>query len=207
MGYTNIPPTMSELFWDLDKRIARLETAYRFNAPNVNFATNTPTNPRIGDMYYDTNAGYLKYWNGTIWITIGDSLLGTPIISYTPTWAGTGLTYTGTPAAGRYQRIGKQIHFQIRVNCTNVTNFGTGQYSLTLPTGLAPNYDYVVMGGIHKTSNNTHWNIEADLESGTTTMNLWHPTSNGGMDIFAANKPINLATADYFYIGGNYLIA
>lgn len=75
MGYTNIPPTMSELFWELDKRIGRLETAYRFNAPTLNFATQMPTNPRPGDMYYDTNSNHIVYWNGTVWHKLNQSNL------------------------------------------------------------------------------------------------------------------------------------
>lgn len=75
MGYTNIPPTMSELFWELDKRIGRLETAYRFNAPNVNLTTNLPTNARAGDIYFNLDGIHLAYYNGVAWKRINDSNL------------------------------------------------------------------------------------------------------------------------------------
>jgi hypothetical protein len=67
MPYINLPPTLSEMFWDLDRRIRSLETAYRFNAPNVNIATNPPSNPNSGDMYYDLATSRLVYWDGTAW--------------------------------------------------------------------------------------------------------------------------------------------
>lgn len=67
MGYVSIPPTMSELFWDLDKRIGRLETSFRFNCPNVNILTNPPTNPNKGDLYYDLDTNRLVFWTGTHW--------------------------------------------------------------------------------------------------------------------------------------------
>ena len=106
MPFINLPPVVSEMFWDLDRRIRSLETAFRFNMPNVNFNTNIPTNPRVGDLYYDTYASQVTYWNGTEWVVIGDDNLGVPVIQWTSTWAGTGLAYTGTPAIGRSSRSG-----------------------------------------------------------------------------------------------------
>jgi hypothetical protein len=64
-------------------------------------------------------------------VTSGD--ITTQIHSYTPVWSGTGLTYTGTPTSGFYIKIGNLVQIQITVDFDNVTNFGTGQYSLTLP--------------------------------------------------------------------------
>jgi hypothetical protein len=71
--FINLPPVISELFWDLDRRIRALETSYRFNAPNIDFATNEPTNPRTGDIFYDTDSEHLVFWNGTAWKRINDS--------------------------------------------------------------------------------------------------------------------------------------
>ena len=70
MAYINQPFDLRMIMSDLDQRLRKLETAQRLTAPNVNFLTSTPTNPRIGDMYYDTYGLYLKYWNGTAWIAI-----------------------------------------------------------------------------------------------------------------------------------------
>jgi hypothetical protein len=67
MPFINLPPVVSEMFWDLDRRIRSLETAFRFNAPNIDFATNEPTSPRTGDLYYDTDSERLVYWDGTAW--------------------------------------------------------------------------------------------------------------------------------------------
>jgi len=73
------------MFWDLDRRIRSLETAFRFNVPNVNFNTTTPTNPRTGNMYYDTYATQMKHWNGSAWVVFGDNNAGCPIVSFTST--------------------------------------------------------------------------------------------------------------------------
>lgn len=77
MPYINLPPTVSELFWSLENRIRRLETAYRFNAPSIDFTTDLPSNPREGDMYYATDIGFLVYYNGTSWHKLNQS-------TYTP---------------------------------------------------------------------------------------------------------------------------
>lgn len=205
MPYINLPPTVSEMFWDLDRRIRALETAYRFNFPNVNFNTNTPTNPNIGDAFYDTYNDQLKYWDGTQWVVIADNQFGVPVVPYTPTWSGTGLTFTGTPALGYYSRVGKMITYHIQVNCATVTNFGTGQYSLTVPTGLNPGFDFQHLGGIHK--NADHYTLLADLEASTNSFKLYHPTANGAQDIFSYNKPVVLTTATTWYVAGTYFIA
>jgi hypothetical protein len=207
MPFINLPPVISEMFWDLDRRIRSLETAFRFNMPNVDFATYEPTNPRTGDLYYNTDADQVTYWNGTEWVVIGDNNLGVPVVSFNSTWSGTGLTYTGTPAVGQYSRIGKMITFYILVTMTNVTNFGTGDYSLTLPTGLPSQMHAVINGGLHDTSTNNHLNLLGDLAPASTTIELYYPTSNGVNNRFDHNSPLTLETADYFYISGSYFIA
>lgn len=205
MAYINQPPDLRVLFSDLDQRLRKLELAQRFTAPNVDFATSTPTNPRIGDIFYDTNADLLKYWDGSAWYEIADNHLSTTKKSYTPTWSGTGLAFTGSPASGTYIRIGKMIFYNIQVACTTVTNFGTGQYSITLPTGLNPQTSFQHIGGLHK--NADHFTLLADLGANSNTITLYHPAANGAQDIFSHNKPTTLTTAVTWYVSGTYFIA
>jgi hypothetical protein len=75
MGYINQPADLKTIFSDLDARLRKLETAVRFTAPSVNFATNEPANPRIGDIFYDTNSERLVYWNGTSWHKLNQATL------------------------------------------------------------------------------------------------------------------------------------
>ena len=77
MPFINLPPVVSEMFWDLDRRIRSLETAFRFNCPSLDFSTNAPTNPREGDLYFATDLGQLVYYNGTDWHKLNQS-------TYTP---------------------------------------------------------------------------------------------------------------------------
>jgi hypothetical protein len=204
MAYINQPFDMHRFFKDIDQRLQKLESAVRFTAPAV---PTEPTYPRVADIIYETTDDQMKYWNGTEWVVFGDNNLGVPVVSFTSTWSGTGLAYTGTPAVGQYSRVGRMITFYILVTFTNVTNFGTGDYSLTLPTGLPSQMHAVVNGGLHDTSTNNHLNLLADLEPGSTTLELYYPTSNGVNNRFDHNSPLTLTTADYFYVSGTYFIA
>jgi hypothetical protein len=164
--------------------------------------------PNIGDgVFVSFEGGDPSYpiWHGTF-----AQQPSAPIIdatAYSPVWSGTGLTFTGTPATGRYNRIGKQVFFQIKVAFNTVTNFGTGQYQLTLP--VVPEGDYIFRnGGLHLGS--THYNIAADAEAGTTTVSLFHMQSGNGSnsfvydDPFTGSNPVSLTTNGYMYISGTY---
>ena len=204
MAYINQPPNLKTMFQDIYNRLNKLETAQRFTAPDV---TTEPAYPRVGDIIYDNTTDQMKYWNGTEWVVFADDYLGVPKIAFTSTWTGTGLTYTGSPATGYYSRVGKMIFFTIRVNCTNVTNFGTGNYSLTLPSGLTPSVHNLVTGGIHDTSTGDHLLVYLDVVPSTTTAELYYSQSNGTMQDMDYNHPLLLTTADYFYFNGMYFLA
>jgi hypothetical protein len=70
MPYINQPPALQTMFADLDARLRKLETAQRFTAPNVDFGTTLPSNPRTGDIFFDTDASVLMFWDGSAWVEI-----------------------------------------------------------------------------------------------------------------------------------------
>lgn len=204
MAYINQPPELRAMFADLDQRLRKLELAVRFTAPDV---SSEPTYPRVGDIIYDNSTDQMKYWNGTEWVVFADDYLGVPKIPFTSTWTGTGLTYTGTPATGYYSRVGKMINLTIMVNCATVTNFGTGNYSLTLPSGLTPSNHNLINGGIHDASSGNHLLVYLDVVPGSSTAELYYSQSNGTMADMDYNHPLVLQTADYFYFNGMYFLA
>jgi len=67
MGYINQPFDLRAYFDDILSRVRKLETAQRFTVPIV---TTDPTNPRNGDMWYNSTSSQLKFRNsaGTIQI-------------------------------------------------------------------------------------------------------------------------------------------
>jgi hypothetical protein len=132
--------------------------------------------------------------------------LTTQIESYTPTWSGTGLAFTGTPATGYYIKIGNLIQVQISVDFDNVSNFGTGQYSLTLP--FPSKYHTDVYGGsVHDTVNQgvDHYSLKGHLSDGSSTFTIWNIKSSASDEPFDHNTPINLTTEDLFHMSFSYI--
>jgi hypothetical protein len=132
--------------------------------------------------------------------------LTTEIKSYSPVWSGTGLAFTGTPATGTYIKIGNLIQVQISVDFDNVSNFGTGQYSLTLP--FPSKYHTDVYGGsVHDTVNQgvDHYSLKGHLSDGSSTFTIWNIKSSAADEPFDHNSPINLTTADLFHMSFSYI--
>lgn len=132
--------------------------------------------------------------------------LTTQIKSYAPVWSGTGLTYTNTPATGSYIKIGNLVIVQIDVIFTNVTNFGTGAYSLTLP--FASKYHTDVYGGsIHKITNQgiDHYSLKGHLVPNSSTFTLWAIGSSAADQAFDHDSPVNIDTDDKFHMSFSYI--
>ncbi len=209
MAYINQPDDLRRMFQDLDSRLRKIETATRFTAPNVDFATNTPSNPRIGDQYYDTDAELMKYWNGTTFVEIADNNLSTSIITVTNSTLHTtnsNLTYTGSPVTIELQRIGKMITAYAEIIGTTVTNWGTGQIYFQFPAGFPVFAHEVVASGTIK-DGGTLYTIFGVIPVGDNKMYLYSPTSNGGSDIVDYNSPTVLDTTSVITINGVALIA
>lgn len=208
MAYINQPPDLRTLFADLDSRIRKLETAQRFTAPNFDFTPTPPSNPRIGDIFYDTDASLLKYWNGTTWIEIADNNLSTTINTFTTTIqsVNNNMVYTGNPCDIEVQRIGKMITANATITCTNITNFGTGQIYFDMPVGI-PNRSHDLTAGGYLVDGGSTYTIFGTLGATANKMYLWHPTSNGASDPLTYNKPAVLDTTSVINITGVALLA
>lgn len=132
--------------------------------------------------------------------------LTTIIHSYSPVWTATGLTFTGTPAVGSYIKIGNLVQVQIDVTFTTVTNFGSGQYSLTIP--FASKYHTDVYGGsIHDITNQgiDHYSLKGHLAPGSNVMTIWDMASASKDEPMDFNSPFNLAQADRFHMSFSYI--
>ena len=132
--------------------------------------------------------------------------LTTTIHSYSPTWSGTGLTFTNTPTTGSYVKIGNLIQVQIDVLFTGVTNFGTGQYSLTLP--FASKYHTDVYGGsVHDVgpSGTDHYSLKGHLSPSSIIMTIWDMSSASKDEQMDHNSPTVLTTADKFHMSFSYI--
>lgn len=142
---------------------------------------------------------------GPLDISIDDGNITSTIHTYNPTWSGTGLAFTGTPATGSYIKIGNLVTVQIDVLYTTVTNFGTGQYSLTLP--FASKYHTDVYGGsAHDTAPTLrHYSLKGHLSPSSSTMTLWQHAGSGADEPMDFNTPINAETVDKFHMSFSYI--
>ena len=208
MPYINQPPDLFQTFQQIYDRLRKLETAVRFTNPNVDFATNTPTNPRTGDQYFDTDAELLKYWNGTDWIEIADNNLATSLqtVNATLKTVNNNLTYTGNPCTVTSQRIGKMITAYANIVGTTVTSWGTGQIYFELPAGFPTFASDVIASGSILDNGNTY-TIFGKITQGDNKMYLWHPTSSGSSDIVSYNKPATLDATSTMILNGVAILA
>lgn len=122
--------------------------------------------------------------------------------SYGAVWSGTGLVYTGNPVTSYYQRTGDHVQVSISIVCTNVTNFGSGQYSVTLP--VAPNSAPLIRGTLTIGAN--RYNIVGVTTAGSTDMTLWYWAGNPVVaTLLDHNSPSNWQTSSKLDLYGSYL--
>lgn len=135
-------------------------------------------------------------------------ILTTTINSYSPSWTGAGLTFTGSPVTASYVKVGNIVTVQIDVSFATVTNFGTGQYSLTLP--FASKYHTDVYGGsVHDVINGAinHYSLKGHLTQNSQTFTIWSIKSSARDEEFEHNSPFILSTADRFHMSFSYICA
>jgi hypothetical protein len=123
--------------------------------------------------------------------------------TYAAVWFGTGLAFTGTPVTAHYQKTGDHVQVSISVNCATVTNFGSGQYSMTLP--VAPLNAPLIRGTLTIGAN--RYNLVGIASAGSTDMTLWYWSGNPVVaTLFDHNSPANMTTSSKFDLYGSYLV-
>ena len=118
---------------------------------------------------------------------------------------GTQPTFSGAPLfVASYVKVGDTVTFHVNVAMTNITNFGSGQYYVTLP------YDskytmFVRDGHLHDQSTGREFSVSGHVTAGSNQLLLYCTGSNGHEEAFTSSVPFNLATADVFHIAGTYI--
>ena len=116
-------------------------------------------------------------------------------------------TFNGAPMFySSYVKAGALVYFRVNVSMTNITNFGTGQYYVTLP--FNSKYDiYIRDGQIHDGSQNKSYSISGHAAAGSNMLYLYSTASNGTEVSFTSSVPFALATDDDFHISGTFITA
>jgi len=131
---------------------------------------------------------------------------GTPAITnYVPVWGGTGLTFVGTPANGTYSKYGQQVLVNIAVNMTNVTGFGSGQYTMSLPVVPQDARETIITGTV--TVGAISYNIVGVAPAGSAIMSLWYMGTNGIRQELTGTAPFTLTTSGFMFFNGSFISA
>lgn len=121
------------------------------------------------------------------------------------TIGGTQPTASGPFITGSFNRFGNMVHFNVQVDMDNITNFGTGQYYVTLPYPARVRYTFA-NGHLLDFSSSKTYNLVGECAAGSDQVKIFYIGSNGQMDDFDYNSPVTLTTQDYFDISGTYEI-
>jgi len=153
----------------------------------------------------------------------GTNPVGGQVVRWSPNFQATGLTFTGTGATyptynSYYVKNGRMVSFNIEVDLSTVTNFGTGQYKVALP--FTPQFGYNHFSGwvwadpsVSPDVGTGHTIINADTAGATDVLDLHYLKSAGGANspireaLLTHNNPVTLTTESKIYINGTYIAA
>ena len=130
--------------------------------------------------------------------------------SYQPEGGTDGIqpVFDGPGITGSFNRFGNMVHFTVQVDFDNITNFGTGQYYITLPYNTRTVYQFRD-GCLHDDDTGRDYHISGHVEAGDNTLRLFTTDRQGNRVYdfeFQQGEPITLTTADNFHIAGTYEI-
>lgn len=163
----------------------------------------------------------ITFGDGTVQDTAAGGTVSA-LTRYTPTFAATGLTFTGTGAThpcynSYYVKVGNLVTFNIQVNMTTVTNFGTGQFAVELPflpygstINHFPGWAWVDPSSAPDDLNG-HVILTGDHLAGTKTLDIhWHKAATSNPkpvieSLFIQGTPITLTTSSKMWFNGTYI--
>lgn len=135
--------------------------------------------------------------------TVGDISSFATSNSWTPVLTANGLTQSSNPATGSYTRVGNIVFAHLNVPFSTITNFGTGQFFVSLPFNAARHTD-VVAGTLHDTSTGNYYTIKGHLEEDFGLISLWYISGSGVDAALDYNSPVLLDTTDLFHMSFTY---
>jgi hypothetical protein len=93
------------------------------------------------------------------------------------------------------------VTFALSINMANVTNFGTGNFTVTLPVAPSAN-TYTFTGYLYDLEN--EYMIHA-ISTGGATMTLYTTGTNGLLAPLSPTSPVTLDIASEIEISGSYI--
>jgi hypothetical protein len=88
---------------------------------------------------------------------------------------------------------------------TNVTNFGTGQYTISLPVVPSGSGEVLLLGTAYVSG--VGYNIVAVTPTGSAIASLWFMGTNGLRTAMTATAPFTLTTGGSMFFSGSFISA
>lgn len=149
---------------------------------------------------------------------------GTAPVRYSPVFSATGLTFTGSGITyptynSYYVKVGQQVTFNIEVQFTTVTNFGTGQFKVELPfmplSGMSNHFPAWcwVNPALPADALNGHIILEADHIPNSKTLDIhWVQATTAEPKpiiekMLIQGDPVTFTTSSIMYVNGTYISA
>jgi hypothetical protein len=125
--------------------------------------------------------------------------------TFSSTLSATGMVYTGQPVTFEYIANGKLVFFAAEIDFSSVSNFGSGQLSITLP--FACEHDFLTRNGhLHDFNKTNHYAMSGECEEGTSTLLFFAPKGSEPKDIVLNyNTPVSLTNQDSIDLSGTYM--
>lgn len=153
---------------------------------------------------------------------IGDAGSISSAVRWSPIFQATGLTFTGSGTTyptynSYYVKYGQLVTFNISIDLTTVTNFGTGQFKVDLPFAPIPSAanHFSAWSWVDPSQPadelNGHKQLVADHLAGSQTLDLhWllATTSNPKPiieSLLTQGNPVTYTTASKLYVNGTYI--
>lgn len=123
--------------------------------------------------------------------------------NWEPNLSGTGLLPAHIPATdAHYIQMGELVFIYANFDLVNVTDFGTGNYTINLPFEAA--YHAEMFGGTVHDNNHTFYTVKLHIEKDETECGLYSIAGGAHDEPISHNVPINFTTSDKIHIAGWY---
>lgn len=150
---------------------------------------------------------YVGNTNGNLNLVAYGSGVTNPT-AFNPQFTDASGTTAGSTVTGSYTLIGPLCYFRVYVDFATCTNFGTGQYQITLPFPSVETMR-VAGGTLHQTTGSSLYHIAGITEvvDSTTVHKLYYSGSTTDLN-WKYNTPVGGTTVtSHFDISGIYQIA
>lgn len=192
--------------------------------PVVSVSNVQASTPTVGEgvfVMFEGGDPSFPLWSGKF---VGEVQPYPTAVRWSPVFQATGLTFTGSGTTyptynSYYVKHGQMVTFNISIDLTTVTNFGTGQYKTELPFDPIPSAanHFSAWSWVDPSQPadelNGHKQLVADHLPGSKSLDLhWLKETTASPkplieSLLVQGTPVTFTTASKMYVNGTYIAA